>query len=225
MACLAGTVEGYGSERYESRGPRRWTRYYPDGRLEEGDGRPCKRTAPWATAKTCSSCFLFRGTDSWGQEHIGLDVNDEPTVLSMNEREQYEAAQAAAFDDDDFLPMDRFVRRMRGEVWGVKYLALQGDPDALIEQAARMRAYRERHPEVRERQNAARKANRLANMERERVAARARMAKWRLRRQYTPIEENKLTRKYGGTDDDPTTRQDLASQAGARARDGGVPSA
>lgn len=151
MACLAGTVEGYGSERYESRGPRRWTRYYPDGRLEEGDGRPCKRTAPWATAKTCSSCFLFRGTDSWGQEHIGLDVNDEPTVLSMNEREQYEAAQAAAFDDDDFLPMDRFVRRMRGEVWGVRRLALAGDPDACEERATEMRAYRAGHPEYRRR--------------------------------------------------------------------------
>lgn len=151
MACLGGTVEGYMSPRYPDTGPLRWTRYYPDGRIEEGEGRTCKRTAPWASPRTCSSCVLFRGTDSWGVEHVGLTVADEPTVLSADERAMYEAAQAAAFDDDNFVPMDRFVRRMRGEVWGVRRLALAGDPDAQAERAAEMRAYRADHPEYRKR--------------------------------------------------------------------------
>jgi hypothetical protein len=139
------------SPRYPDTGPLRWTRYYPDGRIEEGEGRTCKRTAPWASPRTCSSCVLFRGTDSWGVEHVGLTVADEPTVLSADERAMYEAAQAAAFDDDNFVPMDRFVRRMRGEVWGVRRLALAGDPDAQAERAAEMRAYRADHPEYRKR--------------------------------------------------------------------------
>jgi hypothetical protein len=157
MACLGGTVGEHGNARYPDTGPLRWTRYYPDGRVEEGEGRTCKRTAPWAGPKTCSSCVLFQGVDRWGQEHTGLNVNDEPIVLSGNEREMYEAAQEAAFDDDNFIPMDRFVRRMRGEVWGMRRLALAGDPDASEERAAQMRTYRASHPEYRRKDAAAAK--------------------------------------------------------------------
>lgn len=157
MACLGGTVEGHGNARYPDTGPLRWVRFYPDGRIEEGEGRTCKRTAPWATAKTCGSCVLFRGVDLYGQEHNGLNVHDEPTVLSRDEREMFDAAQAAAFDDDNFVLMDRFVRRMRGEVWGVKRLALLGDPDAQAEWATRMRAYRASRPEYRKKDGAAAK--------------------------------------------------------------------
>jgi len=219
MACLGGTVEGHSASRYADTGPLRWTRYYQDGRVEEGVGRTCKRTAPWATAKTCSYCALFRGIDRYGKAHTGLNVNEEPTVLSDSEREMYEEAENAALDDDNFVPMDRFIRRMNGEVWGMRRLARLGDPDAAEEWAAWMRAYRERHPEYRERQARRRRENRLANAERERVAARLRKRKQRemSRRVSPPIEENRLTETKSETMV-PKPPVHEGSRAGARAR-------
>lgn len=152
MSCVGGTVEGQPDRhgRYSDPGPLRWTRYFGDGRIETGEGRVCKRLAPWTSPYTCGSCFLYRGVDRWNFRHTGLDVNDEPLVLSERERAMYEAAQEAALDDN-FLPMDRFVRYMRGEAYGTNTLRRGGDEDALSEYAAYMRKYRADHPEYRKR--------------------------------------------------------------------------
>jgi hypothetical protein len=101
-------------------------------------------------------------------------------MLSDDERAMYEAAQAAAFDDDNFVPMDRFIRRMRGEVWGTRRLALAGDPAACEERAAEMRTYRATHPGYRKK---------------DAEAAKLRMRRYRERKKLRsprPIEELRL---------------------------------
>lgn len=188
MACLGGTVEE----------PTRWFRYHADGSVEAGEGRTCKRTAPWTTtagerypkAWNCGSCVLFRGV-SYGQPVVGLDSEDLPTVLSYDEKVVYEAAQEAAFDNDDFIPMDRFVRRMRGDMYGIWWLARNGDPDAMEARAAYQRQHRAAHPERRAKEAADRRANRKANLERERDAARERMRRLRAQRQVNVTPEGR----------------------------------
>lgn len=150
MACLAGTVEN----------PRPWMRYWKDREPERFEGRICNRTNPRTNRNQCSVCPAFRGVRYDTVLATGLDVDDEPYGLSIEEHHEYQRALEAKFIDDASDPLAVFLSRMQLEAtkdpltgrWqvthgiGARTLAMIGDPSGLAVQAAKSREWRAAHP-------------------------------------------------------------------------------